>query len=169
MRIAVRSMILLALLFAFFFTVSPALAQDENPPVPVSVPLGDPTNLRAVLVWLASGGGGVAVALWIEKQKWFNKVDSSYKPIVVMAFIAGVALVPQLMLNFIPENVWEVIGPYFATVVAALLIGYPLSQYTHVHINGYLKKYPGGVAGSEFDPDAPGDPDTSVKAGVGPF
>lgn len=110
-----------------------ALAQDFTPPdAPV---LANPTDLSAVLIWLAGGGAGMFVAVWIEKQRWFQQIAGQYKPMVVMTGIIIVALIPRLLLDFVPANVWEVIQPYFATVVTAILVGYPLSQVFHEWVN----------------------------------
>ena len=95
----------------------------------------DPADLTGVLVWLAGGGAGAFVAIMLEKQKWFQKIASQYKPLVVLASIAVVALIPQLLLDLVPSSWWDVMGPYFTTLMTAILAGYPLSQIFHVQIN----------------------------------
>lgn len=110
-----------------------------TPPVPVpdiNIPgLEDPTDLLKVLPWIAAGGAGPFVAVWIEKQKWFQAIESRYKPTVVMVTVASVALAAKLLIDFVPASVWAVIAPYFGIVVVAILIGYPLSQFTHRSVN----------------------------------
>jgi len=98
-------------------------------------PLTDPTDFQGVLVWLASGGAGAFIAVWIEKQKWFQAIASHYKPVVVLGCIIVVALIPRVLLDFVPAGVWAAVQPYFATIVTAVLVGYPLSQLFHEVIN----------------------------------
>lgn len=98
-------------------------------------PLTDPTNFQGVLIWLAGGGAGAFIAVWIEKQKWFQNVAGHYKPVVVLGSIVIVALIPRVLLDFVPTGAWAVVQPYFATIVTAILVGYPLSQLFHEVIN----------------------------------
>lgn len=95
----------------------------------------NPTDIVGVLLWLAGGGAGAFVAVWIERQGWFQRVPPEYKRAVVMAAIALVALIPQVVMDVMPAAVWEAVGPYFSTVVAAILLGYPASQVLHVAVN----------------------------------
>lgn len=122
--------LVLALLVAGFSVVS---AQDNTPQDPPN--LEDPTDLRAVVTWLASGGGGAFVALWVEKQKWFQELGADNKKFVVVVFIGGLAIASKLLLDFIPEPVWVVIAPYFTVVMTAVLVGYPVSQLFHFTVN----------------------------------
>ena len=108
----------------------PVLAQDEGPPA-----LEDPTDLMQVLVWLASGGAGAFVAVFIEKQKWFQKFNAFGKQALVLLGVVLVALIPQLLIDLVPMNVWDTVGPYFATVITAVLLGYPVSQLMHKTVN----------------------------------
>lgn len=126
----IRGIAVFILVFALLLAgVSAVLAQDENPQNPP--PLQDPTDLRDVIGWLAGGGAGAYLAIWLEKKQWFQNIKSEYKPITVLACIGGIALIAQIALNFIPDNVWDVIGPYFTTIMSAILVGYPVSQMVH--------------------------------------
>lgn len=115
-----------------------ATPTPEVTPAPEPEPVGlpeNPTDVISWLGWLAGGGAGAFVAVWIEKRPWFQRVKPEHKRLVVLAAVGIVALIPQIVSDVVPAGVWEFIQPYFATVVAAILIGYPASQVVHTYVN----------------------------------
>lgn len=153
------TVVLLTLLLCLLVAAPPVLADDSPLPTPTPPPTTqpiptasptpppllpktgetlwpeDPTNLFDVLTWLISGGAGAFVAVWIEKQRWFQPIAGQWKPTVVMGCIALTALLPKLLFDFMPVMVWETLAPYFSVVVTAILLGYPVSQVFHKFVN----------------------------------
>ncbi|MBN2003093.1 MAG: helix-turn-helix domain-containing protein [Anaerolineae bacterium] len=131
-RVAVvAALVLLTILIAL-----PVSAQSPEPPS-----LDNPHNVLGVLGWLAAGGAAPAISLWLSKQKWFNQIaDNQVKVTLTMGLIVGVPLLAKALTDFVPATVWTVLQPWWAVAVAALEIGWPLSQATYLLMGRNLKQ-----------------------------
>lgn len=105
-----------------------AVAAQGEPPI--SGP-ENPTDLLAVLGWLAAGGAGPAIAFALNKLAWFKALENgNAKLAIVVTCVVIIPLLAKVAIDLVPPHIWPLIQPYWATAVGALLLGWPASQIT---------------------------------------
>jgi hypothetical protein len=113
-------------------TVEPTVEPTPPAPGPEVPELREPTDLLAVLGWLAAGGAGPALAFFLAKQAWFQRIENSdVKLGIVLGCIVAVPLLAKLAIDLLPPELWAVMQPYWAVAIGALLIGWPVSQIVY--------------------------------------
>jgi len=88
-------------------------------------------TLQDFLVWLAAGGGSVAVLSWVaERVAWFQTLTAENKRLTMVLCSVFLAVASKLLLDFVPQESIEAIAPYFATIYGVVLI-YLQNQVAH--------------------------------------
>ena len=103
--------------------VGTVLAQGGTDPIPANP--GEIPELPAFLKQLAGPGGplviGVLISILAVKWPWFQKQGSDVKWLLAVGISVVVAVVAQLLLTYVPGQVWEEVAPYWTIVAAAVL------------------------------------------------
>lgn len=96
-------------------------------------------SLVEVLSLLAQGvGAGFVLALLAEKSGWFQQLNAQRKGWLIFGLSMGLPLLAQLLLQFVPPNVWEILQPYWYALAAGF-ISWAGSQVAYL---GVIKKAP---------------------------
>jgi len=106
------------LVVALVCTTQAALAAGwaQDPAQPPDVP-----SLVEALTLLAQGlGTGAVLAFLFERFKWFQNQTPTFRWWFIFGMSLGLPLLAQVALQFVPENVWAVLEPYWR----ALALGF---------------------------------------------
>lgn len=88
-------------------------------------------TLQDFLVWLAAGGGSVALLSWIaERVAWFQTLTSENRKYAMIAGSVVIAIVAKLLLDFVPQTAIDIAAPYFGVAYGVILI-YLQNQVAH--------------------------------------
>lgn len=120
----------ISLLVAVLMSVMAVGAVAAQGEPPIAGP-DNPTDLLAVLGWLAAGGAGPAIAFALNKLPWFRAIENdNVKLGIVVTCVVIVPLTAKVAIDLVPPHIWPLVQPYWATAVGALLLGWPASQIT---------------------------------------
>lgn len=96
----------------------------------------DPTDLQAVLLWLATGGGAVIVVNWasswlVENWVWWHNLRGEVKFVIVNVFALLVAIGAQFLLS--QPAIVDQISNYWTLLVTIILysLGVGTSQFAY--------------------------------------
>lgn len=90
---------------------------EPDPPAEEDVP-----TLIEVLGLLAQGVGvGSILAFLFEKMSWFQNLGASAKWWLALLVSLGLPLVAQVLLQFVPADVWAAIEPYWRSLALGFL------------------------------------------------
>lgn len=102
--------------------VGTALAVDEN-----EIP-----SLVEVLTQIAQmGAAGVVIAFLFEHFTWFQNLPSSTKWWVVLGLSLGLPVLAQVLLEFVPPDIWGRLEPYWRALASGFLM-WAGSQVSHL-------------------------------------
>lgn len=94
----------------------------------------DVPGIQEVLGLLASGvGAGFVLSFLAEKVGWFQALSSQKKNVLVLALSIGLPVLAQVLLQFVPAQVWAAIEPYWRALAAGF-VGWAGSQAAYVGI-----------------------------------
>lgn len=94
-------------------------------------------SLVEVVSLLAQGvGAGFVLAFLAEKSGWFQKLSSRAKSWWIFGLSVGLPIVAQLLLQFVPANVWDILQPYWYALAAGF-VSWAGSQVAYL---GVIKK-----------------------------
>jgi len=115
MKLKTRLTILVFLLLALAFTVTPVFAAQEGP---------EDYTLTSILVWILAGPGaavlvGLLLTQVLENIPAWHKLPSQLKFVLSMVFAGGLALAAQALLAspFLPT-----LEPYANTIINAIVV-----------------------------------------------
>lgn len=87
-----------------------------------------------VLRLLAQGvGAGFVLAFLAEKVGWFQQLPAEKKNLVILVLSVGLPIVAQVLLQFVPAQVWTAIEPYWSALAAGF-VGWAGSQAAYLGI-----------------------------------
>ncbi len=102
--------LILVVVFVLSLLAMPVLAQEGGDP-PVSA---QPQDLVLVLTNLTRALGiGFVVTFLFKSPGWFLKLPSQARWWIIFGLCLGLPVVAQLLLDFVPPQVWEVLNPYW--------------------------------------------------------
>lgn len=80
-------------------------------------------TLQEFFVWIASGGGSVALLSWIaERIPQFQKLTANMKMLVMALGSVLLAVLAKLAIDFVPAETINALAPYFGVVYGVVLI-----------------------------------------------
>jgi len=108
------SMLAVVLVLVFVFPVFAATLGEEAPEAP---------ELVAVLRLLTQGVGvGAVIAFLFEKLTWFQSTGAKAKWWIIFGLSMGLPMLAQLLLQFIPPDVWTMLEPYWRVIATGFMI-----------------------------------------------
>lgn len=115
--------IILAMVFVPGVWAAPVLQGGDSPTVP--------EDLVVVLTNLTKAVGvGVVVSFLLKNPGWFKGMPKKTKWWLVFGLSIGLPIVAQLLLDFIPPQIWEVLNPYWKSLSMGL-VGWAASQVAY--------------------------------------
>ncbi len=91
----------------------------------------DIPGLIDVLVLLANATAvGPVIAFLFERLPWFQNISSKARFWVIFGISLGLPLAAQLLLQFVPPEVWAVLEPYWRALAAGFVL-WSASQVAH--------------------------------------
>jgi len=112
--LAVVAVVMMAVAAGVGVALAAPLAQGEPPLVP---------GMTEVLGMLASGiGVGATIAFLFEKFQWFQDLPANGKWWLTFGLSLGLPLAAQLLLQFVPTDVWAAIEPYWRALATGFLV-----------------------------------------------
>lgn len=113
------AVVIVALSAVLGFAV-PVFAQTGTPAAP--------TDLSSLLLWIAAGGGAMAVVSWLcERWAWFQAQAGTHKSVLILILSGVLAVVSRLLLDTLPDNIVTMLSPY-ATALIGLFTIWSASQ-----------------------------------------
>ena len=85
------------------------------------------TTLEAMAT---AAGVGAVVAFLFERFAWFQALSGDGRNAVIVGLCIGLPLIARLLVEFVPENMWDVAEPYWQTIAAGFLV-WVSSQAAH--------------------------------------
>ena len=129
--------VLVLVLVLALMLVSPTLAatlSEEAQEVP---------ELVAVLRLLTQGVGvGAVIAFFFEKLTWFQSTGAKAKWWIIFGLSMGLPMLAQVLLQFMPPDVWTVLEPYWHVIATGFMI-WAGSQGIHM-MDRYLAQVKSG-------------------------
>ena len=99
--------------------VVPAQAQYDLPGDPPDP--GDVPSLRDVFTLIAAGAVGGIIAFLFERFQWFHNLSNNTRFWVIMGMSVGLPLLAQVALQFVPDDVWVILEPYWKSIALGFL------------------------------------------------
>ncbi|MBN1815370.1 MAG: hypothetical protein JXA14_26295 [Anaerolineae bacterium] len=92
---------------------------------------GVPALVDAVRLIAEGVGAGFVLAFLAERFEWFQKLSPKAKWWVIFGVMIASPLVAQVLLEFVPADVWAQVEPYWRALALGF-VGWAGSQAVHL-------------------------------------
>lgn len=127
MKARIRVLIVVATVALSLAVSGSIVCADDGGPVVQDVPA-----FVDVLALIAQGvGAGFVLAFLAERFEWFQKLPAQAKWWVIFGVSVGAPIVAQVLLDFVPADVWAKAEPYWQALALGFL-SWAGSQAVHL-------------------------------------
>lgn len=142
-RIGRRLAWLALVVVAILLLVVSAVARADDGSPPDSSLVGVPALVDALRLIAEGVGAGFVLAFLAERFEWFQKLAPNAKWWVIFCVMILSPVLAQVLLDFVPADVWSQIEPYWRALALGF-VGWAGSQAVHLGQKALVKLNGGG-------------------------